>query len=318
MKKFINKISITALTLVFTITAFAQENGGSDRISLTSYIAPEVAKYSAGASTILTNKLNQVVNANGLGGNGSSRFIITANVIELSKDVIASAPPSIVYTLDVTLYIGDGMDGKKYASHTLTLKGVGQNENKAMIDAIKSIKPNDPAIQAFVTVGKTQIVEYYNARCEQILKEAKLLEAQNRFEEAIFVLTAVPDASLACYNKAIDAIVPIYNKYIDRDCKIKLQEATAIWNANQSVEAANEVGQILMQIDPQAACYADVRTFSNKIANRVLQLQDREWNFKVDSEIGLKRDVIKAYRDVGVAYGKGQPKTVVYNTRGWW
>lgn len=318
MKKFINKIMAAAVILGFTLTASAQGKSDIGRISLTSYIAPQVEQLTAGATSILTNKLNQVVNANGLGGNGFSRFIITANVNVLSKDVVATAPPSIAYTLDVTLYIGDGLDGNKFASHTLTLKGVGQNENKAMIEAFKGIRPNDPGLQSFVTTGKNKIVEFYNTRCEQIMKEAKLLEAQNRFEEAIFKLTSVPDASLDCYNKAIEAVVPIYRKYIDRDCKIKLQEATAIWNANQTVDAANQVGAIITEIDPQAACYSEVKAFSDRVAKRVLELDNREWKFKVDSEIGLKRDLIQAYRDVGVAYGNGQPKTVVYNTRGWW
>ncbi len=318
MKKVINKTILCALAFGMSVTAFAQGKSDAGRISLTPYIAPQVEKITESSTSILTNKLNQVVNANGLAGSGFSRFIITANLNVLSKDVIAGAPPTFAYTFDVTLYIGDGLDGNKFASHNLTLKGVGINENKAMIDAFKGIRPNDPGVQAFVTTGKNKIVEFYNTRCEQILKEAKLLEAQNRFDEAIFKLTAVPDASLECYNKAIEALVPLYRKYIDRDCKIKLQEATAIWNANQTVDAANSVGEIIMQIDPQAACYAEVKAFSDKVAKRVLELDSREWKYKVDSEIGLKRDLIQAYRDVGVAYGNGQPKTVVYNTRGWW
>lgn len=308
-----------AILVGTSLTIIAQgPKSDISRIALTPYIDPQVEKITQTATSILSNKLNQVVNANGLSGVGYSRFIITANVNVISKDIIASAPPSFAYTLDVTLYIGDGLEGNKFSSHTLTLKGVGQNENKAMIEAFKAIKANDAGIQAFVTNGKKQIVEYYNSRCEQILKEAKLLEAQNRFEEAIFKLTSVPDASTDCYNKAIDAVVPIYRKYIDRDCKIKLLEATAIWNANQNVEAANEVGQIISNIDPQAACYSEVKAFSDKVAKRVLELDNREWKYKVDSEIGLTRDLIKAYRDVGVAYGNGQPKSIVYNVRGWW
>jgi len=319
MKKILNKIALSVLAFGFCISANAQ-GAKSDigRISLTSYITPQVEQITPGASGILTNKLNQVVNANGLGAAGYSRFIITANLNVLSKDIIASAPPMTALTLDVTLYIGDGVEGNKFSSHSMTVKGVGINENKALIDAFKSIKPNDAALQAFVTNGKNQIVEYYNTRCSQILKEAKLLEAQNRFEEAIFKLTSVPDASLECYNKAIEAVVPIYRKFIDRDCKVKLQEATAIWNANQTVDAANTVGEIIMGIDPQADCYSQVRALSDRVAKRVLELDNREWKYKVDSEIGLKRDLIQAYRDVGVAYGNGQPKTVVYNTRGWW
>lgn len=322
MKQVFKHIVLCALAITgFGNEALAQNSGpksDAGRISLTAYIDPQVEKITEGSTSILSNKLNQIINANGLGSAGMSRFIITANVNVLSKDVVATAPPSIAYTLDVTLYIGDGMEGNKFASHSLTLKGVGMNENKAMIEAFKSIKPADKNIQAFITNGKNQVVNFYNTRCDQIMKEAKLLEAQNKFEEAIWKLTSVPDASLDCYNKAIEAIVPIYRKFIDRECKIRLQEATAIWNANQNVEAANAAGEILQGIDPTAACYKEVQAFSDKIAKRVLELDGREWKYMVDSTVGLKRDMIQAYRDVGVAYGNGQPKTMTYNVFGWW
>ena len=317
MKKLI-PIFIVSFFISTSFTTVAQETKNDlAKVTLTPYIDASVSEITSGASSILTNKLNQIVNQNGLEGNGDPRFIITANVVIVSKDVIASAPPSIVYTLDVNLYIGDGLDGNKFASYSTSCKGVGINENKAMIEALKNIKPNNTEIQNFVTLGKKKVISFYNDRCDLILKQAKLLEAQNRYEEAIYKLTSIPESSLTCFNKAIEAIVPIYAKFINRDCQIKLQEATNIWNANQTMEAANQVGEILSTIDPQSTCYKEVRVFSNKVAKRVLELNDREWKFKVDSEIGLTRDLIKAYRDVGVAYGNGQPKSVVYNIRGW-
>ena len=319
-KKYYILIINVFILLGWSITTFAQTTiaQSNNQVSLTTYIAPDIEATTKGATSTLSNKLNQIVNINGIGTSGLSRFIITTNVIVLSKDIIASAPPMIALTLDVTLYIGDGYDGNKFASHTMTIKGVDINEEKAFIDAIKNIKPNDVTLQSFVTTGKMKIIDFYNARCGQILKEAKLLESQNKFDEAIFKLTSIPDSNPECYNKAIEAIAPMYIKWINRDCKIKLQEASAIWNANQNVDAANAVGEILASIDPSAACFNDVRSFSNRVAKRVLELDDREWKYKIDSEITLKRDIIQAYRDVGVAYGNGQPKTIIYNTKGWW
>lgn len=313
MKKLI-PLFLLCLCITGTQSLFSQNN---ERVTLTPYIDSSVAEITTGASSILKNKLNQIVNQNGVDGNGDPRFIITANVVVLSKDIIASAPPSIVYTLDVNLYIGDGFDGNKFSTYSTTVKGVGQNENKAMMDALKSIAPNNPELQNFVTAGKKKVVAYYTERCDLILKQAKTLEAQNRFEEAIYKLSSIPESSSTCYDKALDAIVPIYRKYVDRDCKIKLQNAMAIWNAKQDLDAADEVGMIISEIDPQSTCFSEVKAFSNKVAKRVLELDNREWKYKVDSEIGLKRDLIKAYRDVGVAYGNGQPNSIVYNVRGW-
>jgi hypothetical protein len=57
------------------------------------------------------------------------------------------------------------------------------------------------------------------------------------------------------------------------------------------------------------------------MAKRVKELDQREWNFKLkqqQDDVDITKATINAVRDIGVAYGNGQPKTIVYNTRGWW
>lgn len=312
MKTFI-KNAFAAALLLAGIAASAQTD--LSRISLTPYIGQHIP---SAAQSVLQNKLNQITSQNGMGSAGlGSRFIITANIVTMSKDVLGTAPPSIAQTLDVTLYIGDGFEGKKFASHTVTVRGVGANENKAYMEAIKQIRANDPGIQNFITTSKNQIITYYNTRCDAILREAKMLEAQNKFEEAIYVLTSVPDVS-SCFDKAMAAVAPLFQKKIDRDCKVRLMEAQNIWSANQTLDAANQVAEILTSIDPQAACMRDVKALSDRVGKRVLELDSREWNFNYEKHIGLQKDMIKAYRDVGVAYGNNQPQNMTYNIIGWW
>lgn len=324
MKNNINKIlSIIVVFLGLTNSSVGQnaqnttsEIGG---IALSAYIPEQIEGMPEIARNMIENKLNQIINTNGVGNsNYNSRFILTTNVAVMTKDIIASAPPMHALSLDVTLYIGDGMDGKKFASHSITVKGVGINENKAYIDAFKNIKQNDAALLSFVSKGKAKIIEFYNATCSQIIKEAQNLEKQNQLEQAVFNLVSVPVECSPCYDKSMAALKPIFKKKIDRDCTIKLMEANNLWNAGQDLETANGVGEILVTIDPMAACYNDAKALSSKVGKRVLELDKREWNYKLETEVNLKRDLIKAYRDVGVAYGKGQPKSVVYNVNGWW
>ena len=52
-------------------------------------------------------------------------------------------------------------------------------------------------IQAFISKGK-KIINYYNTRCDLIIKKARLLESQNQFDETIYMLSAVPDACTDC------------------------------------------------------------------------------------------------------------------------
>ncbi len=302
--------------------SMAQNNAGKSddagRITLAAYVPAQVDKMGEAARNMLTNKLNQIVSQNGLGGSAANeRFIITANIVTVSKDITPTAPPMTALNLDITLYIGDGIEGTKFASKTISVKGVGSNETKAYIEGIKMIKTNDPSYAAFLDEGKNKIMKYYNTKCDFIIKDAQSLATQNQQDEAIYKLTSVPDVCKECFEKCIAAVAPIYKQKIDRECKLKLAEATNLWNANQDVNSANSCGDILSSVEPSSACFKDVQALSNKIAARVKEIDKREWNYKL-KEQAQTSEMIKAYRDVGVAYGNGQPKSVTYNVSGWW
>lgn len=322
MKKSINKFIYSfAAILSFTTITIAQDASKVSelgKIALATYI-PSQESMSEQATNMVSNKLDQIISANGIANSSyNSRFIITVNANVLTKDVLASAPPMTALTLDLTLYIGDGVDGKKFASKSLTAKGVGINEAKAYIDAIKSINQNDAGIQSFVSNAKNKIIDYYNTTCNQLLNEVQMLEKQNMYDEAIFKLTSVPVECTDCYNKTMAVIPDIYRKMINRNCTIKLAEANNLWNANQNYNTALSVGEILNSIDPSSACFNEVKAFSSKVGIRVFEIDKREWSLNYEKEVGIQKDLIKAYRDVGVSYGSGQPQNVTYNVAGWW
>ena len=319
MKNINKKIAALLAFVILGYNGFSQAKAEDmGRIVLAAYVPQQVDKMSDAARTMLTNKLSQIVTANGMGGSAANeRFIITANIVTLTKDLTATAPPMTALGLEVTFYIGDGIEGTKFASKSVQVKGVGTNETKAYIEAIKQIKTNDPSYAAFIEEGKQKIIKYYESKCDFIIKDAKSLATQNQLEEAIYKLSSVPDVCKTCYDKCLAAIAPIYKQKIDRDCKLKLAEATNTWNASQGYDAAAAAGAILAGIEPQAACYGEAKALSAKIQKRVLEVDKREWNY-VMKEQQQTSELIKAYRDVGVAYGNGQPKSVTYNVKGWW
>lgn len=316
--KNIHKIALSLFVLAATVSqAQTKSAGDASKIVLSAYVPPQAEAVPAGAEAMMTNKLNQIISQNGMSSDSNSKFIITPNIVVLTKDQLATAPPMTALTLQVMLAIGNGVEGRKFVSTVLTVKGVGTNENKAYMEAIKQINPSNPQLQSFIADGKSKILDYYNTKCATVLQEAKSLQGQNRYDEAIYMLTSVPDAAADCYKKSMAAAEPLYKLKIDADCKTKLQEATSVWNANQTVAGANQAGELLVSVDPHSACYGDVKALSDRIGKRVQEIDNREWQFKIDKEIGLERDRIQAIRDIGVAYAS-RPRVIVYNVRGWW
>ncbi len=314
---------ILFIAFLYCINTNAQNNLGKaddfGRIILNTYLPDQIDGIPAIAMNQLENKLSQITSNFGMGGDSfNSRFIITLNVVVLSKNITATAPSMQALNLEITFYIGDGFDGVKFASYTTNVSGVGENENKAYISCFKNLKTNDPKLEAFINKGKSKIVEYYNSKCDFLIKQSQMLANTKQFDEAIFRLSSVPEICKDCFDKSMDAVAPIFKQKIEFECKSKLAEATSIWNANQSWEGAEDAGRILASIDPDASCNKDVKFLTAKISKKISEVDKREWNLTMEKEVGLKRDMIKAYRDVGVAYGNGQPKTVTYNTRGWW
>jgi hypothetical protein len=312
--------------LIFLNIQSQNKLGSSDdaaRIALAAYVPEQIDGLTPAAHSNLLNKLNQIATKNGMGASVlNNRFIITANVVVQTKDITPTAPPMHAYTLDITLYIGDGIDGTLFSNTTVSLKGVGETETKAYFNALKNLKVDDAKYQNFIDIGKKRIVEYYNSKCDFILKSAQTAAAQNNYDDAIYQLTQVPEVCKECYNKCMDAVGPLVQKQLDRDCASKLTQATTLWNANMDVYTANQVSEILSTIDPQANCFKDVKALSTKIEARVKELDSREWKMTLKAqqdEVDIQKATIKAARDIGVAYGNNQPKTITtYNIRGWW
>lgn len=313
-------ILITLLGVFFSfnlLSVNAQKMNDSDRLSIGVWIPDQIEGLTPAAYNILENKLNQIISTNGLGDTPYARFIVSANVVVITKNITPTAPPMHAYTLDVTFYIGDGFEGKSFASHTISTKGVGENETKAYINALKGIKANDAAFKTFIDKGKAKILAYYETNCDFIITEAKTLAATQQYDRAIWLLTSVPTVCTDCYNKSMNAVPPIFQQKIDLECKQKLNAATNVWNAGQDWNAANEAGTILSTINPNAACYGEVNGLAGKISKRIYEIDKREWDFavyKAKAEVEVKKDLINAYREIGVAYGNGQPKTIIYKS----
>ncbi|MFD1064033.1 hypothetical protein ACFQ1Q_12320 [Winogradskyella litorisediminis] len=308
------KIYLLAFLLSVMVTTSAQQN--SQYLLLGAHV-PEQAENIPGISKrMLINKLGKIITENGISDDvTNSRFILVPNVTVLTKDVLPTAPPRVALNLDMTLYIGDGEGGNLFASESFELKGVGSNYNKAFVMALRQLKPKNPRITAFIEKGKTKIIDYYNNNCSVIIKKADQAARVNDFEEAVAILGNVP-AESTCVDKTIRPLKTYFASYIDFDCKQKLNLARNIWSANQNIESANEAARLLINVNPNAACFNDVRTLFREISKRSKELSDRPWEYKL-MELDVQRSQVEAARDIALERARNFPNTLSYNIGRW-
>ena len=306
-------IFATIVALIMGMGLLQAQTKNDPSAIVISVIVPEgLEGFSDEAKNVLTNKLTQIAAANGISAfEEFGRFFITAIPSIMTKDIVPGPPQQIAQNLDITFYVADYFDQKIFAATTISCKGVGTNDNKAYIDAIKNISVNSPKLKEFVSKGKQKIIEYYEAQCNNIIAKAKSLSGQRGFEEAIYLLTSIPEAVPDCYTKALEETQTIFQQYVDHLCEVNLAHAKSAWAAEQNSAGAHKAGAYLNYIYPDARCYGEAQNLYREIKGKVLD----DWKFvmKVYQDgVSLESQRINAWHEVGVAFGKNQ-KPITYN-----
>ena len=252
-------ISLISLPLCFSGQNRKGKTDDFGRIALQT-VVPENSEAPAAAARILKTKMTQITTKNGLSSMGN-RFTMYPQIDILTQDITSSAPPMHAYTLSVTLYISDLETQTIFSSTNLTLKGVGKNETKAYISALKMLNAKRPEVKGFVEEGKDRIIEYYNSQCDFILKNATAAAGRKEYDQAIYDLLLVPDVCKDCYMQAMDLTNEIYMQKLNNECQEMLAKARVAKSNDKYDEAADHLAPILPDVD----CYADAQTLLKEI-----------------------------------------------------
>ena len=276
------------------------------------------------AARNLETKLQSALIANGYADNGYvERFVLTAKVDIIQKDVTPTTPARISEKMDITLMVGDIEENKLYASVTLQAAGIGTNDNKTFINAFRNINGDNPQIQQMLNEAKEKIIEYYTNQCPAIIRKVQGLVATQAFDEAIFLLTSVPDVCRDCFTQCQRQAGVVYQQKIDSESTILLEKARTVWaTSNQNVQSANEVADIINQINPRCSNYTEVLALRSSIEQKLQADAKRDWDLRMkqyeDNE-KHKQSIVDAYKTVAVAYAKNRPTTIFRTiVRSWW
>lgn len=303
------------LLLLCVMVAHAQ-------IMVSPYLPENMEGLTANNIKLLENRLSSIISQNGMMSAEGSRFILTMNWNVLEKEVIGSGPTVIMYKLEVGFFLGDGMTGTKYASTTISLKGAGNDEAKAVLNALKGINAYKADIGRLVKQGTSRIIEYYEGNRSQILASTKSLVSQKNYEEALWTLAQIPQ-EVSYYGEAQSLMAQAYRAQVNTNAAQQLQRARALWSTSPSRENAEAVMALVEDIDTSSTSYAGAQALMKEVKGRVKSLDDADRAEQMRQnahERNMDRARLNAVRDIAVAYAKSRPR-VIYNTRiirTWW
>jgi hypothetical protein len=277
MKRYV--LLILLITGIFNAGAQTADDFG--RIALRSDVS-SVAKISEETKSILTTKLNQIATNYGIAASEvNPRFVITAKIDVISKDIVPGPPQMVSQKLQITFFVGDATEQKLFGNTSVSITGTGTNETKAYINALNKINPNNPGIKTMIEESKTKIIAYYSQACEMILKEAQTLSGQGKYDQTIYNLSLIPDVCSECYQSALNMQGAVYTKKIDAEGREIFQQAQTLWAASPNRKSANEVMRQIVKINPGVSFAGEVQTFVKQVSNAVEAQELREWEQQV-------------------------------------
>lgn len=197
----------TLLLALFLVSVSYMSEAQSIRV-----MYPSNDNISDDASSILYNRLNQAVTLNGIGStDNSNKFLLVPSVTVLSIEPTATVPINYVAEVEIAMYLVDNSKKLLMSQETIVKKGVADNERKAVVEAIKSIKARDPKIKKMITIGKNRIIEYYNTECETVVKTINAYIDCGMYDKALSELNAIPqiDANTGCYDNTLNILSKI-------------------------------------------------------------------------------------------------------------
>ena len=318
--------------MLCTLSVHAQDRlDDIGRITIHAYV-PEGEELPYEAHKLLTTKLSQIVTANGIADNENFvRFVLTAKVNVITKDIVAGPPQRISQKLDITLLLGDIEEDKVYSQLTISAVGVGQSYEKSFISAFKNINPTNKAISSFLQEGKEKVIGYYQTHCEDLIAEAKKQASMQNYEDALMLLTSIPDVCTNCFDEAARIAAPIYTDMIDERGLELLNQARSVWANKPTREGAREATHLISQINFAASCQPQAITLLRDITVKMKEIDCREWEHQMqvyqdsierekrqweqnvreyEDRVQTQRMYIKAARDVAITYARNQPKVI--------
>ncbi len=289
------------LILLFTLPMYGFSQNSDFTLSL---ILPEPSqKLSAIQINTLENKLTNLINKSEVATIGfNNDFVIYPLVNIYDIGIVQGGLENLtVISLDLTLNIKQISSSKSFNSISKRIKGSGKTEELAVANALTLIKVNDKNLVDFIAKAKTNIYNYYNENCSNIINKANKLYTNYDYEQSISLLNSIPEIGNNCAAKAGELALQYYKVYQTKLCKQNIAKAKSEIILKNYENALS----LLNQIDENSTCYADVENLMKQIVNNIDKAE------KIELDLEHKR--INAIKEIAKAYYSNTIRSVNYN-----
>lgn len=307
------RIFYLMLCLLVGLSSNAQNE---DESSITiSVVMPDNSEYlSKKAISKIESKIQHLVSRNGISGRGyTNEFLIYPKFEIFDESTLELMQNITVIEGEFNLFIQQRSNKKIFSTYHKSVKGSGASREKAIINAISKIPTNNKDVSEFINLAKERIIAYYNANCDQIVKDADTHIKTQRYNAAIATLLQIPREAKQCYSEVQDKTIEAYNAFQDKKCKQYITKAKSQL-ANNAYSSAL---QTLAFIDVNSNCSTEAQRLITTVAKKVDQNEQKAWNLmlkRYEDRQNMERYRLDIMKDIAKAYYNSKPQTVVYKS----
>lgn len=185
---------------------------------------------------LLETRINAIATRNHVGSNeGASTIVIIPKLVEVSRDITATAPPKHTVNYEFSVNVADLLTGDIYAGKQFSLVGVGDSDELASKNAVMSIKPSDDAYSAIIKEAEEKAFAYYEKNCDRLVADALAMAKRNEFDQAILVLNSIPEG-VASYDSVVSARNKVLDSYFVSNANLLVSKMKAAMGAPKDNE----------------------------------------------------------------------------------
>lgn len=262
----------------------------------------------------VSNEVNEIISSrliNALNASGSvassdyGQFIISAKCNDLYKEVVGGGVQKVAVHAELMVAVADISDGTVFASKNFDISGVGSTEERAYINALKSISGTNKGLITFVNEAKSKMIGYFDRNYQTLLSKAKQAASLQEYRQALYYTTLIPSCSKG-YDEAMQATLRYYKDYVNEDGASLLNAAKAAFSISPNADGAANAYALLAQISTQSSAYPAALAFAEEVKAQTKAEYVFDKHKKYQDQIDLRQAEINAAKEIGVAYGRGQ------------
>lgn len=267
------------------------------------------SEISEATANAVAKRLVQALTASGtIADENYGQLYLSAGFSHLYTETLPGPPMQTVVRTEMTVYVADIFGNKVFDSEVFELRGVGNSEQRAFINALSGLNGKNKKLTAFITRAKQKTLKYFDNNYKSLLQKAERAAAMRDYEQALYYSTLIP-ACCKGYDEASSATLKYFKVYNDFNGTQLLNKAKAEFAASPNPEGARKAYALIALIDPESTAYDAAMKFADEVKTRSLEEYDFVNHRPYEDAVSLEEQYINAAKEVGVAYGKGQRDT---------